>query len=420
MNNYDLKMTKENLLKSLESDELKRNKFINNLLKLVNAMTENSIISLDGGWGTGKSVFVKKIELINHDNTLKTKNIINIDKDTINDFQDKYTVYYYNAWENDNHIDPLKSIIYKIICDYPEEKNQIIGNTLPINLSLFINNITKGLYDVDKVSSYKDLVDEIFTTDKIKDSLNKLLDEISNKKRILVIIDELDRCNPDFAVRLIETIKHFYNNDKLVFLLSSNNKELAHTVSKFYGDKFDGYGYLNKIYDFVFTLNEINTEDYIKYIIKVTFSNEAITSYIIDFCDKFKFGMREINRYVKYISLLSNYFNNSDLTMNKKEKYVIKYIFMPYCIALKIEDIESYNEFINGNKIDEIINMTKDNTNIKDDIKYIIENNDDEFIEKFIKDVYNKYFISIKNEYNIKRVRNEFIDTLSLLDNIRI
>ena len=93
---------------------------------------------------------------------------------------------------------------------------------------------------------------------------------------------------------------------------------------------------------------------------------------------------------------------------------------MPYCIALKIEDIESYNEFINGNKIDEIINMTKDNTNIKDDIKYIIENNDDEFIEKFIKDVYNKYFISIKNEYNIKRVRNEFIDTLSLLDNIRI
>ena len=86
MNNYDLKMTKENLLKSLESDELKRNKFINNLLKLVNAMTENSIISLDGGWGTGKSVFVKKIELINHDNTLKTKNIINIDKDTINDF----------------------------------------------------------------------------------------------------------------------------------------------------------------------------------------------------------------------------------------------------------------------------------------------------------------------------------------------
>ena len=46
---------------------------------------------------------------------------------------------------------------------------------------------------------------------------------------------------------MIEVIKHFYTNDKMVFLLGINNEQLSHTISNYYGVKFNSYGYLNKI-----------------------------------------------------------------------------------------------------------------------------------------------------------------------------
>ena len=49
---------------------------------------------------------------------------------------------------------------------------------------------------------------------------------------MILIVDELDRCNPYYATKLLETIKHFYNLSNVTVIIASNNKELQNTIKK--------------------------------------------------------------------------------------------------------------------------------------------------------------------------------------------
>lgn len=54
-----------------------------------------------------------------------------------------------------------------------------------------------------------------------------------NKNKMLIIIDEIDRCKPTFAIELLENIKHFYDNERIVFIVGTNNKQLSSLVQKY-------------------------------------------------------------------------------------------------------------------------------------------------------------------------------------------
>ena len=74
MKEYDLEMTQENLKYSIENDTLDRNRKLNKLIELLNAIKGNKIISIDGKWGCGKTFFLKQLEYINkNDFVLKDK-----------------------------------------------------------------------------------------------------------------------------------------------------------------------------------------------------------------------------------------------------------------------------------------------------------------------------------------------------------
>lgn len=82
-----------------------------------------------------------------------------------------------------------------------------------------------------------------------KDELAKLAEKL--EKPLVFIIDELDRCRPDFAIRLIERIKHFFDISKIVFVLVMSKKQLIMGVEYFYGyDDESSKLYLDKFIDF--------------------------------------------------------------------------------------------------------------------------------------------------------------------------
>ena len=421
--NYDLELTKEKLFELMKTNKLKRNTKINNLLKIINLLKKNTILSIDGNWGCGKTVFVKQIELINKENLEDLGNNIGLEKNVIDEFNSKYIVYYYNAWENDNHEDPLKSIIFKIVNDFPKEQNQIFDETvqLPLDFKKFIKSISCDLINIDKVKSYKDLVESIYTVEEQKKALNNLLNNIiPNDKKIVMIIDELDRCNPNFAVKLIETIKHFFNNNNLIFILASNNEQLACTISKFYGEKFDGYGYLNKIYDLIFTLENIDPNTYIDDILSVYLGDTWSVSVIKSLCEYYNFSMREINRYIYIMDLLSDYYNSFD---SFSENSLLKYVFVPYCLALKIRSVKIFNEFISGRNIDDFISIIKKEKDLTDVIDDIISKDKSNLSQRktpieYVEDVYNIYFnnYSSKNRLTHK-TKSMFLDVISMISN---
>ena len=76
----------------------------------------------------------------------------------------------------------------------------------------------------------------------------ELIDEILKDNRMILIIDEVDRCNPNYATKVLEVIKHFYNLDNITTIIVTNNKELQCTIKQQFGESFDAYNYLNKIH----------------------------------------------------------------------------------------------------------------------------------------------------------------------------
>lgn len=74
------------------------------------------------------------------------------------------------------------------------------------------------------------------------------------QRKLVIVIDELDRCRPDYALSLLEIIKHFFNVDGVHFVLGVNLKELQNSVQARYGSGVDAAKYLQKFTSIVFPL----------------------------------------------------------------------------------------------------------------------------------------------------------------------
>lgn len=68
-------------------------------------------------------------------------------------------------------------------------------------------------------------------------------------KKIVVVIDELDRCRPDYAIKLLERIKHFFEIPGIVFVIAVDGKNLHHAVNTLYGPSVESEVYLRKFFD---------------------------------------------------------------------------------------------------------------------------------------------------------------------------
>ena len=92
-----------------------------------------------------------------------------------------------------------------------------------------------------------------------RSALQDMANTLSKSKEgrpLVVVIDELDRCRPSYAVELLEVAKHIFAADHVVFVLGVNRSQLAHSVKALYGNEFDASGYLGRFFDLDFRLPE--------------------------------------------------------------------------------------------------------------------------------------------------------------------
>ncbi len=78
--------------------------------------------------------------------------------------------------------------------------------------------------------------------------------------KLVIVIDELDRCRPDYALSLLEVIKHFFAVDNVHFVLGVNLEELQNSVRARYGSTVNAARYLQKFIIATMTLPVHNPE----------------------------------------------------------------------------------------------------------------------------------------------------------------
>lgn len=90
----------------------------------------------------------------------------------------------------------------------------------------------------------------------IEDLLNYLAEQDEVKLPLYFFVDELDRCRPDYAIKLLEGVKHLFNAQGICFVFSTNLSQLSASARAVYGQSFDAERYLKRFFSFQFLLPE--------------------------------------------------------------------------------------------------------------------------------------------------------------------
>ena len=227
MKKYELEANEVNIYNSLINDKLGNKEYLSSLIRLISNIDDNEVICVDGNWGVGKTFLVKQLMyLLKHYKEYVGKEefkLVEQEKDVLINICNNNLIFYYNAWKNDDHNDPLGSIIYNILNDYPQYKEEITNNFDKEDFfKEFLNILTKVLSNkflntdldaekMDKIKTFNDLSNEINTFEERKKLFEVLINKILDNRRMILIIDELDRCNPKFATKILEVIKACFN-----------------------------------------------------------------------------------------------------------------------------------------------------------------------------------------------------------------
>ena len=251
-------------------DLLRREPFGKGLSRLVNYGSGTGVVLIDADWGSGKTTFLRMwIQQARNDGNV---------------------VALVNAWEGDYRGSPLEylaerltraleryvqgNIFTRMVTRIRQVWFRLSGSILrvlrigtavasPIDggaawistialreLILCLRDVKHGpATDGHRLKSMRD---------KLRRAASTLWSRRNGQRsvRFVIVIDELDRCRPDYAVRFLETIKHVFEVEHVTFVIAANSTELGHAMSGVYGDEFDGERYLERFFDIRLQLPE--------------------------------------------------------------------------------------------------------------------------------------------------------------------
>lgn len=242
-------------------DEYQRRAIAENLETLLDSKLDVSPLVIDGYWGTGKTEF-----------SLKLCNLLS-------QATEKRIVIYIDAFKEDHCEDPLLSITAAIANVLPEkEKRELIKKAVPAikfgvktalkagagwilrqNTDELTEEFQQAIKDTSNAAidgTIENLISEHMEAENNIRALNNKLRELSADKKIILIIDELDRCRPTFAVELLEKIKHIFDAPNVNFILVANLSQLKAAINHVYGSSVDSQNYLDKFIKYTVRLPE--------------------------------------------------------------------------------------------------------------------------------------------------------------------
>jgi len=330
-------------------DKLKRDVFAARLTKAITTFSpfydESYVLSLNAAFGSGKTTFLEM-----WGNDLESE---------------RYKVVHINAWETDFDDEPIIPIANALMnyISGKDSESKGLKNSLSMLLGVtgYALEKTTGISaeEVEEKIESKNLKSQgrkISAAFSEKEKMYKKIKEVlqnyaeSLEKRLLIIlVDELDRVRPDYAVKFLEAIKHIFSVKGVCFVLAVDRKQLEASVKQLYGEiDFDNY-YLRFVTQEV-DLPESCTQDLTPFIQKMSedfFSKKTasgmsfahanqenkVSSFIKDVCQYFQLRPRQIQH------LFRIYSRFMAIEEPSEDKYYLSYLLAPlFLIAVGIKE----------------------------------------------------------------------------------
>lgn len=362
------------------NDAFERERTAQTMTQFVCSLRQPFVIALDSPWGTGKTTYLK----------MWMKSMKNSGNNCL----------YFNAWENDFSENALISLIAEISALITHvgkgEKSKIekiLDSTKSKGIELIKLSIptmakiaTHGLLDLQATSesALSDLASNIVkkqieehgggkeVIESFRKNLHSFIEKVRNSSQknpnhpIIFVIDELDRCRPNFAVELLEKLKHLFNVPGLVFVLAMDLPQLCECIKSFYGAGLNAEEYLRRFIDLRFRLPIPEKGQYVNSLFerfgitqafqhrKGSLKNDQnlIKATIEELADLFGFTLRQQENCFSHLAI--------GLASTPKDSHIYPVMF-GLLIALRISNYDLYVRFCSGNaRYTEILEYLKE------------------------------------------------------------
>ncbi|WP_026953963.1 KAP family P-loop NTPase fold protein [Algoriphagus vanfongensis] len=315
--------------------ELGRKRYAEILTSIIETYSDGFVLALNNKWGEGKTTFIEMWRLY------------------LGQSERAFQTLYFNAWEHDFNHDPLSAILSELkslkIYD-KQEFAPLIKKGAKLTRSLipvFLNAVaekyvdTKILKDAfqklseEAASIFEEEVNEYANKKKGLEDFKKELETYVSKiekKPLIFFIDELDRCNPKYAVELLEIVKHFFSVPGIVFVLSIDKSNLINSVKGYFGSsEMDGNEYLRRFIDLEYSLPTPILDDYIHYMFQKSGINDFLKA------ENRRLDQNLSKENDTFYNLAYAFFNDSEVNLRQIEK-----ILFHCSIILKTYSIRHY------------------------------------------------------------------------------
>lgn len=262
---------------NFENCKLNRKIYGEFLADYITGENDGFVLNLNGTWGAGKTEFLKRMytELISRN----------------------HPCIYIDAWESDFSKEPLTVVTSELLNQLKLFNSGINGEEASRSLNKFFTKALKGAaigvaggitkYVINdgtvgvsamqewlsqKPDKYIDTItseydEQVDAIKQIRENLTSLATVLNtsygSELPIVVLVDELDRCRPTYAIEMLEVIKHFFKTKDFAFVVATDTEQLSHSIKAVYGQDFESKNYLKRFFDRKATLPMPNIENYL-------------------------------------------------------------------------------------------------------------------------------------------------------------
>ncbi len=230
--------------------------YVNILLEAINNFDATSplTIGIHGSWGSGKTSLMRMLEKgFEDDNNVKT--------------------IWFNAWAHGREEPIGLALLQQVLVEFQkEEKTKEKVKDLIENVGKLLTDAalrkTTGIRFKEAKELFKNSI-EVKNT--LRNDFETVIGECLPDKRLVVFIDDLDRCLPEKTIEILEVIKLFLDVPRCVFVIGVEKEVIERGIEVRYksgeqGIPISGKDYIEKIIQVPFTLPPIREVDMTRFI----------------------------------------------------------------------------------------------------------------------------------------------------------
>lgn len=287
-------------------------------------ISKNNLIAIYGPWGSGKSSLMKTIE-----NNINSK---------------KFETIWYDTWKYETDDNVPYSLLKYILRNDKWECFKEKGEKFLDNIYDLFKGFSKGVEfnlglltvkpgdTLETIQASQSKAPNLTIWEKYQEFKESFAKITFNDKKLIVFLDDLDRCDSQNIISLISSIKQLLSiNKNIIFIIGIDKEAVSKALSNKYNNDYNkAEEYLEKIFSINFNIIPKTKYETISPNLSELLSLSINdTNIILDFFDKIQFNNpRHIKKVIRKYWLVKTYLNNNNVNLENKIIVIIILYFV--------------------------------------------------------------------------------------------